>query len=103
MDYLVPAVESYISNQFFADSTEYAQPPVVLADYSLDADDDDIAYGGRQVYGNYKKKNKPTVVTSTNEGGEDDRPHLGNANNVTCRILARFAHRLFRVQMLASL
>jgi hypothetical protein len=35
----------------------------VLADYSLDADDDDIAYGGRQVYGNYKKKNKPTVCT----------------------------------------
>jgi hypothetical protein len=47
-----------------ADSTQYAQPPVVLADYSLDADDDDIGYGGRQVYGNYKKKNKPTVVRS---------------------------------------
>ncbi|KAJ0416367.1 hypothetical protein BJY00DRAFT_233664 [Aspergillus carlsbadensis] len=47
-----------------ADSAQYAQPPVVLADYSLDADDDDIAYGGRQAYGNYKKKNKPTVVRS---------------------------------------
>jgi hypothetical protein len=45
-----------------ADSTQYAQQPVVLADYSLDADDDDIAHGGRQVYGNYKKKNKPIVV-----------------------------------------
>ncbi|KAL3450443.1 hypothetical protein BJX65DRAFT_13411 [Aspergillus insuetus] len=54
-----------------ADSTEYAQPPVVLADYSLDVDDDDIAYGGRQAYGNYKKKNK-TTVTSTNEGGQDE-------------------------------
>ncbi|KAL3484011.1 hypothetical protein BJX62DRAFT_230576 [Aspergillus germanicus] len=54
-----------------ADSTQYAQPPVVLADYSLDADDDDIAYGGRQVYGNYKKKNKPTVATNTGEGDQD--------------------------------
>ncbi|KAL2839989.1 hypothetical protein BJX68DRAFT_190200 [Aspergillus pseudodeflectus] len=54
-----------------ADSTQYAQPPVLLADYSLDADDDDIGYGGRQVYGNYKKKNKPTATT-TAEGDQDE-------------------------------
>ncbi|KAL2865066.1 uncharacterized protein BJX67DRAFT_192811 [Aspergillus lucknowensis] len=36
---------------------QYSQQPV-LAEYSLDADDDDNLYGGRQVYGNYKRKNK---------------------------------------------
>jgi len=41
--------------------TQYAQQPLVVADSSLDADDDDMDYGGRQVYGNYKKKNKPKV------------------------------------------
>ncbi|KAL2833614.1 hypothetical protein BJY01DRAFT_90517 [Aspergillus pseudoustus] len=52
-----------------ADSIQYAQAPVVLADYSLDADDDDITHGGRQVYGNYKKKNK-LKTTSTGEGDQ---------------------------------
>lgn len=40
---------------------QYAQQPVVLADYSLDADDDEIGYGGRQAYGNYKSKRKSRV------------------------------------------
>ncbi|KAL2810950.1 hypothetical protein BJX63DRAFT_433774 [Aspergillus granulosus] len=51
-----------------ADSTQYAQLPVVLADHSLDADDEDITYGGRQVYGNYKKKNQPKTTTT----GDDE-------------------------------
>ena len=37
-----------------------SQPPVVVAD-SLDVDDEDMDYGGRQTYGNYKKKNKNWV------------------------------------------
>lgn len=41
--------------------TQYAPQPLVVADTSLDADDADMDYGGRQVYGNYKKKNKPKV------------------------------------------
>lgn len=40
---------------------EYAPPPVVIAADSLDADDDDLAYGGRQAYGNFKRKNKTEV------------------------------------------
>ncbi|KAL5340641.1 hypothetical protein BJX70DRAFT_102729 [Aspergillus crustosus] len=46
---------------------QYAQQPVVLADYSLDADDDDAGHGGRQVYGNYKKKNKPRASVNAEE------------------------------------
>ncbi|GFF35244.1 hypothetical protein IFM46972_04495 [Aspergillus udagawae] len=37
---------------------EYAAQPLVIAADSLDADDDDLAYGGRQAYGNFKRKNK---------------------------------------------
>lgn len=43
---------------------QYAQP-LVLPDSSLDADDDDLGYGGRQLYGNYKRKNKPEVCINT--------------------------------------
>ncbi|KAL3463661.1 hypothetical protein BJX64DRAFT_115250 [Aspergillus heterothallicus] len=64
-----------------ADSAQYAQPPVVLADYSFNADDDDVAYGGRQVYGNYKKKNKPKA-TSTGEGDQDDVDHSKKSRKV---------------------
>ncbi|EHA23372.1 hypothetical protein ASPNIDRAFT_174773, partial [Aspergillus niger ATCC 1015] len=37
---------------------QYAPPPFIVADGSLDADDDDIAVGGRQAYGNFKRKKK---------------------------------------------
>ncbi|KAL4882224.1 hypothetical protein BJY04DRAFT_50369 [Aspergillus karnatakaensis] len=50
------------------DVNQYAQHPVVLADYSLDADDDDLGYGGRQSYGNYKKKNIPEVGVFSRPG-----------------------------------
>ncbi|KAL6234880.1 hypothetical protein BDW75DRAFT_155831 [Aspergillus navahoensis] len=53
---------------------QYAQP-LVLADSSLDADDDDMSYGGRQLYGNYKRKNR---TKPSNEEAEDggDSPKL---------------------------
>jgi hypothetical protein len=40
---------------------EYATQPHVVAADSLDADDEDLAYGGRQTYGNFKRKNKVEV------------------------------------------
>ncbi|KAL4923367.1 uncharacterized protein BDV17DRAFT_245293 [Aspergillus undulatus] len=48
---------------------QYAQQPLVLADSSLDADDDDLGLGGRQVYGNFKKKNKSKQPS---EGAENE-------------------------------
>ncbi|KAH8430770.1 uncharacterized protein LDX57_008433 [Aspergillus melleus] len=57
----------------FGAGTQYApQPRVVTAD-SLDADDDDMMYGGRQSYGNFKRKKR--VVTENGETAtvdEDD-------------------------------
>ncbi|KAL4914457.1 hypothetical protein BDW62DRAFT_143923 [Aspergillus aurantiobrunneus] len=47
---------------------QYAQQPLVLADSSLDADDDDMDYGGRQLYGNYKRKSQPKP---SNQGAQD--------------------------------
>ncbi|KAL4864509.1 hypothetical protein BDV12DRAFT_10386 [Aspergillus spectabilis] len=58
---------------------QYTQQPVVLADYSLDADDDDLAYGGRQIYGNYKR-NKPKA-SGNGEGGQDSTDAEGQATN----------------------
>ncbi|KAI9368112.1 hypothetical protein BJX61DRAFT_537506 [Aspergillus egyptiacus] len=63
---------------------QYAQQPLVLADYSLDADDDDVGYGGRQAYGNYKPKNKPK---SNNDGdvpvSQETKTKKVNLDNVT--------------------
>lgn len=39
-------------------ANEYATQPLVLAAESLDADDDDLVHGGRQAYGNFKRKGK---------------------------------------------
>ena len=44
----------------YAPVAQYAPPPFVVADGSLDADDDEIA-GGRQAYGNFKRKKKTVV------------------------------------------
>ncbi|KAL2828059.1 hypothetical protein BDW59DRAFT_54045 [Aspergillus cavernicola] len=70
-----------------ADSVgQYAQPPPVLKDYSLDADDDEMGYGGRQAYGNYKPKKKPKPSGDGQDGGansENRPPRTVNLNNVT--------------------
>ncbi|RDW92857.1 uncharacterized protein DSM5745_00179 [Aspergillus mulundensis] len=50
--------------------SQYAQP-LVLADSSLDADDDDMGYGGRQLYGNYKRKNKAKPSSDEAQDGSD--------------------------------
>ncbi|KAL4995422.1 hypothetical protein BDV10DRAFT_132717 [Aspergillus recurvatus] len=53
---------------------QYSQP-LVLADSSLDADDDDLGYGGRQLYGNYKRKNKTKPSSEEAEDGNDSPKH----------------------------
>ncbi|RAL02982.1 uncharacterized protein BO80DRAFT_443232 [Aspergillus ibericus CBS 121593] len=55
---------------YSAPVAQYAPPPFVVADGSLDADDDDIG-GGRQAYGNFKRK-KRTVTGETDDEAEDD-------------------------------
>ncbi|KAL4978931.1 hypothetical protein BDW66DRAFT_6044 [Aspergillus desertorum] len=55
-------------------ANQYAQP-LVLADSSLDADDDDLSYGGRQLYGNYKRKNK------TKPSGEEAEEESDSQNS----------------------
>ncbi|KAL4956510.1 hypothetical protein BDW69DRAFT_81696 [Aspergillus filifer] len=57
--------------------SQYAPQPVVLADTSLDADDDEMDFGGRQVYGNFKKKNKK----QSSEGAEDEDKAATQAAN----------------------
>ncbi|OOF89928.1 hypothetical protein ASPCADRAFT_212379 [Aspergillus carbonarius ITEM 5010] len=52
----------------YAPVAQYAPPPFVVADGSLDADDDEIA-GGRQAYGNFKRKKK---TVSGEEAEEND-------------------------------
>ncbi|KAL4988905.1 hypothetical protein BDW68DRAFT_83630 [Aspergillus falconensis] len=53
---------------------QYAQP-LVLADSSLDADDDDLGCAGRQLYGNYKRKNKTKPSSEEAEdGGNSPKP-----------------------------
>ncbi|KAB8264584.1 hypothetical protein BDV32DRAFT_74009 [Aspergillus pseudonomiae] len=48
---------------------QYAPPPFIVANGSLDADDDDdLAYGGRQTYGNFKRKKK---TETRNTGGDE--------------------------------
>ncbi|PYI01141.1 hypothetical protein BO78DRAFT_25364 [Aspergillus sclerotiicarbonarius CBS 121057] len=54
----------------YAPAAQYAPPPFVVADGSLDADDDEIA-GGRQTYGNFRRK-KRTVTGETDDEAEDD-------------------------------
>ncbi|KAL4747333.1 hypothetical protein BDW72DRAFT_16738 [Aspergillus terricola var. indicus] len=49
---------------------QHAQP-LVLADSSLDADDDDLGYGGRQLYGNFKRKTKTKPHSEEAEDGSD--------------------------------
>ncbi|EAW14908.1 uncharacterized protein ACLA_003200 [Aspergillus clavatus NRRL 1] len=51
---------------------EYAAEPLVIAADSLDADDDDLVNGGRQAYGNFKRKNRTVQYTSTNDGDAED-------------------------------
>lgn len=49
---------------------QYAPPPFIVADASLDADDDDdLAYGGRQAYGNFKRKKKAEVCSHLQTAG----------------------------------
>ncbi|KAF5860593.1 hypothetical protein ETB97_001367 [Aspergillus alliaceus] len=61
---------------------QYAPPPFIVADDSLDADnDEDLAYGGRQAYGNFKRKkntvkrdaggNEPDASEDEAEDGDD--------------------------------
>ncbi|PWY92232.1 hypothetical protein BO70DRAFT_5883 [Aspergillus heteromorphus CBS 117.55] len=52
---------------YAASPVEYAPPPFVVADESLDADDDDLAGGGRQAYGNFKRKKKTATGEEVNE------------------------------------
>ncbi|KAL4782771.1 hypothetical protein BJX76DRAFT_358587 [Aspergillus varians] len=60
---------------------QYAQQPLVLADSSLDADDDDMSYGGRHVYGNYKRKNKPKPSSEgAQEEGDSANAQVANHN-----------------------
>ncbi|RAL11164.1 uncharacterized protein BO97DRAFT_425791 [Aspergillus homomorphus CBS 101889] len=49
-----------------------ATQPFVVADSSLDADDDDMVYGGRQSYGNYRRKKKSASGGTEEESDEDD-------------------------------
>ncbi|CBF73777.1 hypothetical protein AN8048.2 [Aspergillus nidulans FGSC A4] len=61
----------------FGDAVTVDQPaqPLVLADSSLDADDDDLGYGGRQLYGNFKRKTKAKPPTEEAEdGGDSPKP-----------------------------
>ncbi|KAL4944683.1 hypothetical protein BDV06DRAFT_79558 [Aspergillus oleicola] len=57
---------------------QYAQQPLVLADSSLDADDDEMDFGGRQVYGNFKRKNK---LKQSSEGAEGEDKATAQAAN----------------------
>ncbi|KAF7125475.1 hypothetical protein CNMCM5793_001714 [Aspergillus hiratsukae] len=52
---------------------EYASPPLVIAAGSLDADDDDLAYGGRQAYGNFKRKNKTEYSDASADPTDPDQ------------------------------
>ncbi|KAI9042037.1 uncharacterized protein KD926_006161 [Aspergillus affinis] len=57
----------------FDGAAQYTPQPRVVTANSLDADDDDMMYGGRQSYGNFKRKKR--VVTETGETAtvdEDD-------------------------------
>ncbi|PTU21188.1 hypothetical protein P175DRAFT_0479995 [Aspergillus ochraceoroseus IBT 24754] len=66
---------------------QYAQQPLVLTDYSLDADDDDMNYGGRQAYGNFKRKNKAKVHTAEeSESEEDEDGDLADPENIDAMI-----------------
>ncbi|KOC07546.1 hypothetical protein AFCA_004227 [Aspergillus flavus] len=48
---------------------QYAPPPFIVTNDSLDADDDDdLVYGGRQAYGNFKRKKK---IETRNAGGDE--------------------------------
>ncbi|PYH90500.1 hypothetical protein BO71DRAFT_334380 [Aspergillus ellipticus CBS 707.79] len=51
-----------------ASPTPYAPPPFIVADESLDADDDDMGAGGRQAYGNFRRKKK----TATGEDADKE-------------------------------
>ncbi|GLB04002.1 hypothetical protein AtubIFM57258_009718 [Aspergillus tubingensis] len=51
---------------------QYAPPPFIVADGSLDADDDDMAVGGRQAYGNFKRKKKTATGETEAESDDDD-------------------------------
>ncbi|KAL4805042.1 hypothetical protein BDV18DRAFT_24318 [Aspergillus unguis] len=53
-------------------ASQYTQP-LVLADSSLDADDDDFGYGGRQLYGNFKRKGKANAWGEEAQEGQDGR------------------------------
>ncbi|KAG2411577.1 hypothetical protein HFD88_009133 [Aspergillus terreus] len=64
------------------------QPMVVAAD-SLDADDEDMVLGGRQAYGNFKRKKKTTETPqkaneesdSDEEGSEEDEDDVESMIN----------------------
>ncbi|KAF4163104.1 hypothetical protein CNMCM6936_001241 [Aspergillus lentulus] len=60
-------------------ANEYAAQPLVIAADSLDADDDDLAYGGRQAYGNFKRKNK--VEHSDASADPTDPEHINSMIN----------------------
>ncbi|KAF7164743.1 hypothetical protein CNMCM5623_009125 [Aspergillus felis] len=55
---------------------EHAAQPLVIAADSLDADNDDLAYGGRQAYGNFKRKNK---VQNSDAGADPTDPEQINS------------------------
>ncbi|KAA8642907.1 uncharacterized protein ATNIH1004_009668 [Aspergillus tanneri] len=56
----------------FGSDTQYAPQPQVITADSLDADDDDMVYGGRQAYGNFKRKKKTWIADNGGDEGEGD-------------------------------
>ncbi|RHZ54515.1 uncharacterized protein CDV56_107530 [Aspergillus thermomutatus] len=77
---------------------EYAAQPLVIAADSLDADDDDLVYGGRQAYGNFKRKNK---IEYTDASADPTDPEQINSMINKAKQDAR--HRPVRLSQLTSI
>ncbi|KAE8149594.1 hypothetical protein BDV25DRAFT_156002 [Aspergillus avenaceus] len=65
---------------------QYAPPPFVVADESLDAEDDDLAYGGRQAYGNFKRKKKTETHAAGGEESDSEEDEEEDGDDVDSMI-----------------
>ncbi|KAF7593447.1 hypothetical protein BBP40_011453 [Aspergillus hancockii] len=61
-------------------ANQYTPPAFVVADDSLDADDDDLVAGGRQAYGNFRRKKKAVARTANDDetGSDEDEDEDGD-------------------------
>ncbi|PYI17488.1 hypothetical protein BO86DRAFT_407275 [Aspergillus japonicus CBS 114.51] len=63
-----------------------APRPFVVADSSLDADDDEMVYGGRQAYGNYKRKKKSAQAGGDEDESDEDDDSEADPNDMDAMI-----------------